>query len=367
MRWVLSIYIAGVISFFSCQRRDFNESQLIKALVNHSFYPLTESQARELVKRGEKGVREKDKNFKIIRMSGRKISKKEEAQKRIDSFFPFILKKQGSRYLIIKVFDYSISYEAGLRNGILLNIDEGILTEDPCTTQANISKRDALSLTFNDGKADWKMVVKREINAFPFVWSMMINDDTAYINIISLTKNSSMFFKNNLMNLKKRGAKKIIVDLRDVSAGNYEEVAKIIGFFSKDGRNYFIKSSKDGYSKRFQTYESIFKDLKTAVLVNKKTTLLGEITAQALKEWGAIVIGEKTQGMVYITKLFKVGNESVAQLSVAKLYPPSGIDMDDGINPDFNITYTDYKKYSVPYVINCDPAVEKAEEILGSI
>ncbi|MCX7641150.1 MAG: S41 family peptidase [Elusimicrobiales bacterium] len=358
------VCVICVFFCFSCQNRDFNKDELVKAIYNHSFYQLSIDEAKMLVDKGITAIKEKDKNFEIIKIKGKRVKRKDNREQEIEFFYPFLIKKQKEQYLIIKVFDYTIASEAGLKNGILNTLDNELPSEDPCTLNNFISKRDTLAISFNDGKADWKMIVKKEMNVFPFVWSAMINDDTAYLNIMSLTKNSSTFLKNNITNLIKRGAKKLIFDLRDVSAGNYEEVAKIIGFFSKDGRNYYIKSSKEGYSKNFIYVDNVFKDLRLVVLVNKRTALLGEIIAQAFKDWGALVIGEKTSGSIYITKIFKVGNNSAAQLSIAKLYPPSGKDLDEGIIPDFNLIYINYKKYSLTYVIDCDPLISKAEEIL---
>ncbi|MCX7905534.1 MAG: S41 family peptidase [Elusimicrobiales bacterium] len=366
MKKIKFLFILFVF-IISCQKKDYNKEELIKAIYNHSFYPLSLDEVRTLVNKGVDAIKEKDKNFEIMKIKGRKTRKNDsiKSREKIEFFYPFIVKKQNERYLIVKVFDYTIASEAGLKNGILNTLDNELPSDDPCKLNDMISKRDILSISFNDGKADWKMVIKKEMNVFPFVWSTMINNDTGYLNIISLTKNSSVFLKNNVTNLIKRGAKKIIIDLRDVSSGNYEEVAKIIGFFSKDGRNYCIKSSKEGYSKDFQYSDNLFKNIKLAVLVNRKTALLGEVIAQSLKEYGALLIGEKTAGSPYITKVFKVGNNSAARLSVAKLYSPSGKDIDEGIIPDFNVTYINYKKYGLTYVIDCDPVISKAEEVLG--
>lgn len=350
-------------SFFSCQKRDYNKEELIKALVNHSFYSISLEEAKALVNKGLNGIKEKDKNFELIFLKGKRI-KKDNKNIETDYYYPFILKKVNDRYLMIKVFDYSFAYEAGLKNSVLSTINDQAPNMDPCSLNSYLYNNDTINITFNDGKADWRMTVKKEINYFPFVWSAMINDNTAYINLISVSKNSSIFFKNNLINLSRRGMKKVILDLRDVSAGNYDEAAKIISFFSKDKSNYYISSSKDGYSKKFSFEDGTFKDLKIAILIDRKTALLGEVIAQSLKDYGSIVVGEKTAGMPYITQMFRVGNNSVARLTIAKLYPPSGKDLDEGINPDINIVYLYYKKYGLTYVIDCDPVILKAEEVL---
>lgn len=359
------IFLFFIFSFFSCQRKEYSKEELIKAFVNHSFYPIGVEEAREIVNKGIEKIKEKDKNFELLSLKGKRIKKADVKSDERIYYYPFILKKNKDIYLIIKVFDYSFAYDAGLKNSVLNSINEQqIANMDPCSINMYLMNNDTINIIFNDGKADWKMVVKKEINFFPFVWSAMINENTAYVNLVSLSKNSSTFFKNNLINLSKRGMKKIILDLRDLSVGNYEEAAKIISFFSKDESNYYIYSSKEGYSKKFSFIDGSFKNIKIAVLVDRKTALLGEIIAQSLKEFGAVIIGEKTAGMPYITQIFKVGNNSAAKLTVAKLYPPSGIDLDSGITPDFNVVYLYYKKYGLTYVVDCDPTILKAEEVL---
>ncbi len=355
-----------VLLFFSCQKRDYDKKLLATALLNHSYYSFDEQMVKRLVAEGPSAIKKIDKNFEIVYIKGKVLKKSEDENKRI-FYYPFILKKDKERYFIVKVFDYTIAYDAGLRNGVLYTIDGSSPLADPCRLNEYISKKESLLLSYNDGRSDNKIIVKKEMTSFPFVWSMMLNTDTAYINLISLSNKSSVYFKNNISNLLNRGVKKLIIDLRDVSVGNYQEAANILSYFSKDSKNYFIKSSKEGYSKKFNVSITPFKDIPVAVLVDRKTSLLGEVIAQGLKDWGAFVVGEKTNGVVYITKMFKVANDAAARITIAKLYPPSGKDMDDGITPDFDIRYPEYKKYAVSYVIDCDVVVMKAAELLGSV
>ncbi len=355
-----------VLLFFSCQKKDYDKRQLALALLNHSYYSFNEEQVKKLVDEGPSAIKKIDKNFEIIRIKGKMVEKTDDKNKRI-FYYPFILKKDKERYFIVKVFDYTIAYDAGLRSGVLYTIDGAPPLTDPCSLNEYISKKESLLLFYNDGRSDNKIIVKKEMTSFPFVWSMMLNSDTAYINLMTLSNNSSVYFKNNVYNLLNRGVKKLIIDLRDVSGGNYQEAANILSYFSKDSKNYFIKSSKEGYSRKFSVSQTPFKDIPVVVLVDRKTSLLGEVIAQGLKDWGAFVVGEKTMGSVYITKMFRVANDAAARITVAKLYPPSGKDMDEGITPDFYVRYPQYKKYAVSYVIDCDAVVIKAVELLGGV
>ncbi len=353
--------------FFSCSSKNYNEQELIKAFENHSYYNYTgEFISSYLNKNGIDGLKKLDKKFEIVEIKGKSVRKKTSDIKRI-FYYPFILKKAGEDYLILKVFP-SIAFESGLRTGILKKINSREINNlNPCEVENEIQKLSELSISFNDGKADWSMKLKKELSFFPFVWSLMADNEIGYLNIVSLSENSSNIFKANVINLQKRGATKLIIDLRALNAGNYEEAAKIIGYFSKNKKTYYIRSSKKGYTKDFYIEENPFKDFKLVLLIDRKTALLGEIIAASLKEEGSVIIGEKTNGEVYITKLFKIGNQSACVLTVAKLYPPSGIDLDEGIKPDYEASYPDYKKFGLTNVIDCDPVFSKAVEVAKNL
>lgn len=365
MRFVVLILL---ISIFSCNKKQFDETELLTAFLKHSYYDYKEEDLKTAIKKGVDELKKLDKNFDIVNLKGRMVKKKDAEKKEVEFFFPFIIKKNYDNYLIVKVFDYTVAFNAGLRNGVLLSLDNrNVRDMDVETIEKTLRKTDEIKISFNDGKGDYSMIIKKEMSAFPFLWSVILDEKTAYLNLISLSKNSANYFKNNVSNLKKRGIKNLIIDLRDVSMGNYDEAARIIGYFSKEKKTYSIRSSKSGYSRSFEIEENPFTDLKIIVLVNKNTLLLGEIIAQALKEEGASVVGENTPGNVYITKLFKVGNNSVATLTIAKLFPPSMRDMDDGISVDYDVKFDEYKKFGLTYVIDYDPVISKAFEIASKI
>ncbi|MEF3279373.1 MAG: hypothetical protein K6357_00165 [Elusimicrobiota bacterium] len=363
MRFLL-ISLLVSFSLFSCQRRIYNEKELITAFVKHSYYDYKEEDIKKALENGVDGLKKIDKNFEFVPLKGKRIRKSKADKPTKEFFYPFVLKKYGDGYIILKVFDYTIAYEAGLKPGLLNSINKMNLKDiEPQKLEENLENSKELTISFNDGNADYSMKVKKEIAAFPFVWSVVIDSQTAYINILSFAKNSSVFIRNNIMNLRKRAIKKLIIDLRDISGGDYEEVAKIIGYFSKDKKTYFIKSSKEGYTKSFGEQENIFTDFKLVVIIDRNTALLGEVMAQSFKENGALIVGEKTGGNVYITKLFKVGNETAAKITVAKIYSSSGKDLDEGVIPDYSVRYENYKKMGLTYVIDADTAISKALEL----
>jgi carboxyl-terminal processing protease len=360
------LFFVFILIGVSCSNKEYSEKRIIEIFVKHGYQEFKEEEVRNLLKKGLNSLKEIDKNFEMI--NTKKKSPELSYDKKLNKlFYPFILKRIEDNYFIVKVFDYSIAYESGLRNGILKAINGKILSPNPCELNKEIDESKDLKLSFNDGKADWSINLKREISIFPFVWSSIVDDGIAYVNLVSLAKNSSKFFLNNLTNLRKRGIEKIILDLRDVSGGDYLEAAKIAGYFSKNKTTYHIKSSKKEYTRDFDIDENVFSNMKVVVIVNKKTALLGEIIAWALKESGAIVVGEDTANQLYITKMFRVRKDTAVIISVAKLFPPSLTDINGPIIPDYKAVYSNYKKYGFTYVFDCDEAFLKAFEIIKKI
>jgi len=362
-RFFVFALIFGIIS---CSKKEYSEKDIIEAFVKHGYLDFKEEQVRDTLKKGLINLKKLDKNFEIINLKGKLVKSPSKKETR-EFYYPFVLKKFKNDYLIVKVFDYSIAYESGLRNGILKTINGKIPSPNPCELNKEIDESKDLKLSFNDGKADWSINLKKEISIFPFVWSSIVDDGIAYVNLVSLAKNSSKFFLNNLTNLRKRGIEKIILDLRDVNGGDYLEAAKIAGYFSKNKTTYHIKSSKKEYTRDFDIDENIFSDMNVVLIVNKKTALLGEIIAWTLKENGAIVVGEDTANQLYITKMFKVGKDTAVIISVAKLFPPSLTDINGPIIPDYKAVYSNYKKYGFTYVFDCDDAFLKAFEVIRKI
>lgn len=357
--------IAILMAFFflfSCSKREYNVNQLAKALVKHSYYSLTEQEAQKLAESVTE-IKKVDKKFKLIDLD-KEIIKKGKSSK-VKKEFPFLIKKYLDKYYIVKVFNYSFAYQAGLRNALLNSVNNNnVSSYSPSELNNLIKNSEDLIISFNNSKADYTMKLKREISVFPFSWSAVLSKYTAYINIMSFEKGFVNWLSEDIFRYKKNGIRNLVIDLRGVSFGSYKDVADFISLFSKKGNvAYYVKSSKKGYTETFfidKEYNK-FSDFNLFVLVDRNTVLLGEIAAQALREnSNAVIIGEKTSGEIYLTKLFRVGYKKAAQITIAKLYPPSGKDLDDGVIPDIQAVYRDYNKFKLTYVLDLDNALMAA-------
>ena len=139
-----------------------------------------------------------------------------------------------------------------------------------------------------------------------------------------------------LKGMPKAGNKKILLDLRDVAAGDMAEATRLANFFLKDGTIAIL----EGQKVQKQTFTAdAFKAVNTTaplvVLINRGTAGPGELAAAALLDnKRADLVGEKTFGEGAQQKTFELPDGAALILSVAKYESPSGKKLqDEGVTP----------------------------------
>jgi carboxyl-terminal processing protease len=136
--------------------------------------------------------------------------------------------------------------------------------------------------------------------------------------------------------MPKVGNKKILLDLRDVAAGDMAEATRLANFFLKDGTIAIL----EGQKVQKQTFtadasKAINSTAPVVVLVNRGTAGPAELVAAALLDnKRADLVGEKTFGEGAQQKTFELPDGAALILSVAKYESPSGKKLqDDGVTP----------------------------------
>jgi carboxyl-terminal processing protease len=140
-----------------------------------------------------------------------------------------------------------------------------------------------------------------------------------------------------LKGMQKAGNKKILLDLRDVAAGDMAEATRLANFLLKDGTIATLVGQK--FPKQIFAVDrekTINSSAPVVVLVNRGTAGPAELVAAALlDDKRAEVVGEKTFGEGAQQKTFELPDGSALILSVAKYESPSGKKIqDDGVTPD---------------------------------
>ncbi|HWZ33888.1 MAG TPA: S41 family peptidase [Bryobacteraceae bacterium] len=138
--------------------------------------------------------------------------------------------------------------------------------------------------------------------------------------------------------LEKQGAKRLILDLRHCATGAPEEGIALANLFLDKG----LITYSQGQKMSRQDYQAVatkaITKLPLAVVVNRGTAGAAEITAAALLNRRADVVGEHTYGGdTGIRKAITMDDGGAVLLAVAKYYTPEGKAIQDtGVTP--NIT-----------------------------
>jgi carboxyl-terminal processing protease len=170
-----------------------------------------------------------------------------------------------------------------------------------------------------------KVTITREVVSIPAATEKILDDGVGYIEVKALTKGKSQDIANQIKAAQKAGAKKLILDLRDVSEGEEEEGVATANLFLDHGTIAYLQGQKYPRQNFNAEAAKAITKLPLVVLVNHGTGGPAEIVAAAILENArGDVLGDKTFGIGSIQKTIEMEDGSALILSVAKYYSPSG-------------------------------------------
>ncbi|RZU42673.1 S41 family peptidase [Edaphobacter modestus] len=195
----------------------------------------------------------------------------------------------------------------------------------------------AISVVRPRKAAPEKITMTRVVTNMPPVGETMYeNSSILYLKPGVLDHEHVQQVESRLKSMQKAGNKKILLDLRDVAAGDNVEAMRMANFLLKTGTIATLEGQK--VEKQTFTAESskaINTTSPVVVLINRGTAGPAEIVAAALMDnKRADLVGEKTFGEGSQQKTFELPDGAALILSVAKYGSPSGKKLEDeGVTP----------------------------------
>jgi carboxyl-terminal processing protease len=182
-----------------------------------------------------------------------------------------------------------------------------------------------------------KIVLTRVASSLPPVAETLYeNASILYLKPGVLDHDHVQQIEAKLKSMPKAGNKKVLLDLRDVAAGDMAEATRLANFFLKDGTIAML----EGQKVQKQTFtadasKSVNVTAPVVVLVNRGTAGPAELVAAALLDnKRADLVGEKTFGEGAQQKTFELPDGAALILSIAKYESPSGKKLqDEGVTP----------------------------------
>jgi carboxyl-terminal processing protease len=156
--------------------------------------------------------------------------------------------------------------------------------------------------------------------------SLMLNKNTAYIKINRFAETTFEEFRTALLQLKKRGATALVIDLRDNGGGYMEEAIAIADELLKDKQLIvFTKNKKGATQKTFATAKGDFQNGKVFVLINENSASASEILAGAIQDNDrGTIVGRRSFGKGLVQREMNFEDGSAVRLTVARYYTPTG-------------------------------------------
>jgi len=271
---------------------------------------------------------------------------------------------------VIAARDNSPAAKAGLRTGDYIRMINDMPTHDMSVWEGMRALRGApgtkVSMTIIRGNAAEPHVVELTRDAEPAsaVSNRIAAPGVGYVRVAAISRDTASQLKTNVDDVVKKGATKLIVDVRRVSSGSVDEGLALARLFVSTG----ALAMREGKGTPRETISAAAGDgsitFPMTVLIDTGTSAAAELFASALLgNKRADLIGEHTIGRAATQKLVKLPDGSGLWLSTIRYLTPSGAPLHEkGLEPTVVVDDPDVE-FGQP-ASTADPILEKALERL---
>lgn len=224
--------------------------------------------------------------------------------------------------------------EVGLKKGdIILSIDDSTmvgkdvsyvsshLRGDPGTTFVLKIKRPSTGKVMN-------FTIKRRSVELPSIPFYGLNGDgIGYLNLSSFTEGCAKDVRRALVEMKQKGMKGFVLDLRGNGGGSLSEAVDIVNMLVPKGitlvktRGKLKRANRD-YTTTVEPIDSV---MPVVVLVNGESASASEITSGSLQDLDrAVILGTRTYGKGLVQLSVDLSYNGQLKLTTGKYYIPSG-------------------------------------------
>lgn len=243
--------------------------------------------------------------------------------------------RKQKNVIISEPYENMPAAEVGLRKGdIILSIDDSVMTDKTVTYVSEHLRGDAGS-TFvlkvrrpSTGKMLTFKLKRRNIKLPSLPYYGMRPGGVGYISLSDFTEGSAKEMRRAFIDLKERGARSLVLDLRGNGGGMLKEAVDVINMWVPKGLMLVetkgkIKQANIEYKTRMEPIDTV---MPIVVLVDGETASAAEITAGSLQDLDrGVVIGTRTYGKGLVqTVPIELPYNSNMKMTTSKYFIPSG-------------------------------------------
>lgn len=211
-----------------------------------------------------------------------------------------------------------------------------------------------VTLTIQRGTQELEVKITRAKIAIETVKGTVDSTDATigHVQINSFAKNTAKEVEKAVTDLREKGVKKFIFDVRYNPGGLLDQAIMIANMFVEEGKTILNVENRDGQIKSYKASKDYgtFKITEPYVLlVNEGSASASEILAAALKESAdAQLIGKKTYGKGTVQSVIEVGENAELKYTIAKWLTPTKTWIHKtGIEPTEEVSMPDYYNITI--------------------
>ena len=211
-----------------------------------------------------------------------------------------------------------------------------------------------VTLTIQRGTQELEVKITRAKIAIETVKGTVDSTDSTigHVQINSFAKNTAKEVEKAVTDLREKGVKKFIFDVRYNPGGLLDQAIMIANMFLDEGKTILNVENRDGQIKSYKASKDYgtFKITEPYVLlVNEGSASASEILAAALKESAdAKLIGTKTYGKGTVQSVIEVGDNAELKYTMAKWLTPNKTWIHKtGIEPTEEVSMPDYYNITI--------------------
>ena len=191
-------------------------------------------------------------------------------------------------------------------------------------------------------------IIRERIHLPDIEFAGMLNDTTGYILQGGFTEGVAQQLKNKFIDLKSKGMKTLILDLRGNGGGLMSEAVNIISLFVPKGTLAVSSKGLTEDSKReYKTqHEPIDTETPIIVMIDGGSASASEIVSGGLQDLGrARIMGKTSFGKGLVQSIRPLPYNGQMKITTAKYYTPSGRCVQGiGVTPDVEIDIPQYSR-----------------------
>jgi len=170
-------------------------------------------------------------------------------------------------------------------------------------------------------------IVRERIHFPDIEYAGMLDDTTGYIFQSGFTDNVSGEIRTKYHELKNKGMKRLVLDLRGNGGGLMSEAVGIVSLFVPKGS--LVVTSKgnapDTYREYRTTTEPVDTEIPLIVMIDSGSASSSEIVAGAFQDLDrAVIMGKRSYGKGLVQSIVPLAYNGQMKITTAKYYTPSG-------------------------------------------